>query len=224
MAWKFIEKKSAETELKNQLHAIWYLTLSLYSTGWPDFLYSCGQSKPTFLILREWLVEIFWFYRIMLAQWKGVDLAFFCIFPELFWGMAKFLGKKFQKFCTWSLCILMSDWMSPIFLPFLSLYLFQSLHGLLWDTSMTLLFPYNPCCSPACYPMETCKKTDELISGIKFNLDPQFRSQTGYKVLTYVQNVRLSYSLDLSPRNGQHVSLPEGQKISVSVAQSIRYF
>ncbi len=24
IAWKFIEKKSAETELKNQLHAIWY--------------------------------------------------------------------------------------------------------------------------------------------------------------------------------------------------------
>ena len=23
IAWKFIEKKSAETELKNQLHAIW---------------------------------------------------------------------------------------------------------------------------------------------------------------------------------------------------------
>jgi len=35
IAWKFIEKKSAETELKNQLHAIWYLALalSLYSTG-----------------------------------------------------------------------------------------------------------------------------------------------------------------------------------------------
>ena len=32
IAWKFIEKKSAETELKNQLHAIWYLALSLYST------------------------------------------------------------------------------------------------------------------------------------------------------------------------------------------------
>ena len=30
-AWKFIEKKSTETELKNQLHAIWYLALSLYS-------------------------------------------------------------------------------------------------------------------------------------------------------------------------------------------------
>ncbi|KAF8346561.1 hypothetical protein F5887DRAFT_1281689 [Amanita rubescens] len=29
IAWQFIEKKSAETELKNQLHAIWYLTLSL---------------------------------------------------------------------------------------------------------------------------------------------------------------------------------------------------
>ena len=71
---------------------------------------------------------------------------------------------------------------------------------------------------------EICKKTDELIPGIKFNLDPQFRSQTGYKVLTYVQNVRLSYTLDLSPRNGQHVSLPEGQNVSVSVAQSISYF
>ena len=34
---------------------------------------------------------------------------------------------------------------------------------------------------------ETCKKTDELISGIKFNLDPQFRIQTGYKVLRYVK-------------------------------------
>ena len=31
IAWKFIEKKSAETELKNQLHAIWYLAYpSLY--------------------------------------------------------------------------------------------------------------------------------------------------------------------------------------------------
>ena len=27
VAWNFIEKKSAETELKNQLHAIWYLAL-----------------------------------------------------------------------------------------------------------------------------------------------------------------------------------------------------
>ncbi len=26
-AWKFIEKKSAETELEDQLHAIWYLVL-----------------------------------------------------------------------------------------------------------------------------------------------------------------------------------------------------
>jgi hypothetical protein len=33
IAWKFIENKSAETELKNQLHAIWYLALSLYNTG-----------------------------------------------------------------------------------------------------------------------------------------------------------------------------------------------
>jgi hypothetical protein len=30
IAWEFIAKKSAETELKNQLHAIWYLVLSLY--------------------------------------------------------------------------------------------------------------------------------------------------------------------------------------------------
>ena len=33
IAWKFIEKKSAETELKNQLHAIWYLALSFYRTN-----------------------------------------------------------------------------------------------------------------------------------------------------------------------------------------------
>ena len=32
IAWKFIEKKSAETELKNQLHTIWYLALSCHST------------------------------------------------------------------------------------------------------------------------------------------------------------------------------------------------
>ena len=34
ITWKFIEKKSAETELKNQLHAIWYLrlVLSFYSS------------------------------------------------------------------------------------------------------------------------------------------------------------------------------------------------
>ena len=38
IAWKFIEKKSAETELKNQLHAIWYLALPLYSAVWPGFL------------------------------------------------------------------------------------------------------------------------------------------------------------------------------------------
>ena len=38
IAWRFIEKKAAETELKNQLHAIWYLALSLHSTGWPGFL------------------------------------------------------------------------------------------------------------------------------------------------------------------------------------------
>ena len=25
MAWEFIEKRSAESELKDQLHAIWYL-------------------------------------------------------------------------------------------------------------------------------------------------------------------------------------------------------
>jgi hypothetical protein len=32
LAWKFIEEKSAETKLKNQLHAIWYITrLFLYS-------------------------------------------------------------------------------------------------------------------------------------------------------------------------------------------------
>ena len=34
--WRFLgssfEKKAAETELKNQLHAIWYLALSLYNT------------------------------------------------------------------------------------------------------------------------------------------------------------------------------------------------
>jgi hypothetical protein len=35
---------------------------------------------------------------------------------------------------------------------------------------------------------ETCKKTDELISGIKFNSDPQFRSNTGYQVLRHHQN------------------------------------
>ena len=29
--------------------------------------YSCGQSKSTYFILREQLVEIFWFYRIMLT-------------------------------------------------------------------------------------------------------------------------------------------------------------
>ena len=33
IAWKFIEKKSMETELKNQLHAIWYFASSLYSAG-----------------------------------------------------------------------------------------------------------------------------------------------------------------------------------------------
>jgi len=33
IAWKFIERKSAETELNKQLHAIWYLALSLYSIG-----------------------------------------------------------------------------------------------------------------------------------------------------------------------------------------------
>ena len=31
IAWKFIEKKSAETELKNQLHVIWYLSASLFT-------------------------------------------------------------------------------------------------------------------------------------------------------------------------------------------------
>jgi hypothetical protein len=29
VVWKFIGKRSAETELKNQLHAIWYPALSL---------------------------------------------------------------------------------------------------------------------------------------------------------------------------------------------------
>ncbi len=29
IAWNFIEKRAAETDLKNQLHAIWYLTLAL---------------------------------------------------------------------------------------------------------------------------------------------------------------------------------------------------
>ena len=34
IAWKFIEEKSVETELKNQLHAIWYLALPLYCIIW----------------------------------------------------------------------------------------------------------------------------------------------------------------------------------------------
>ena len=43
IAWKFIENKSAETELESQLHAIWYLGLPLYSTGWPGFLGTAYQ-------------------------------------------------------------------------------------------------------------------------------------------------------------------------------------
>ena len=33
IAWKFIESKSLETELKNQLHAIWYFALSFYDNS-----------------------------------------------------------------------------------------------------------------------------------------------------------------------------------------------
>ena len=30
VAWEFIERRSTKTELKDQLHAIWYLDLLLY--------------------------------------------------------------------------------------------------------------------------------------------------------------------------------------------------
>ncbi len=38
VAQRFIERRSAETELKNQLHAIWYLALCHYITGSWGFL------------------------------------------------------------------------------------------------------------------------------------------------------------------------------------------
>ena len=42
--------------------------------------------------------------------------------------------------------------------------------------------------------------------------------------IRFSQNIRQSYGLDFSPGHGQYVCLPEGQKICVSVALSIRYF
>ena len=55
IAWKFIEKQSAETELKNQLHAIWYLALCRYRTGRLGILsrYCIPMDSPCPILLQN---------------------------------------------------------------------------------------------------------------------------------------------------------------------------
>ena len=124
----------------------------------------CWQWPPSmFHILQLWTIKVHLFNSertacgnllILLDHVGTVKRSWFSIFLDFssifLGGQPKFCSKRFY---TWSLYALLwacKNWMSTIFLPCLSLYPFQSLHGLLWDTSMAFLFPHNPCCSPAC--------------------------------------------------------------------------
>ena len=63
IAWKFIEKKCAETELKNQLHAIWYLALSIYSHYWLNW-HPVGTVYP-------WTVLVLFYLQNLNSSIKG---------------------------------------------------------------------------------------------------------------------------------------------------------
>jgi hypothetical protein len=67
IAWKFIEKKSAETELKNQLHAIWYLALSFYRL-------TVLSDRPTWLpvgTVYPWTALVLFYLQNLSSSIKG---------------------------------------------------------------------------------------------------------------------------------------------------------
>src|SRR6266576_2514345 len=54
IAWKFIEKKSMETELKNQLHAIWYLASLFYrNADLASYRYCIPMDSPRPILPAE---------------------------------------------------------------------------------------------------------------------------------------------------------------------------